>query len=357
MSYPANDAMPVSYEEEAASWCWRIAEGALSADEHQAFDDWLVAAPHHRECFEHMVTVWQCTDVIAEMPGFLSLRAKALRAMEDGRDLLQAEPGDVTRHWRYRMVAAIALLLMVMGAHWILNARPDIYQTGIGERRVVRLDDGSRISLDASSRVSVAYSGERRALVLQRGRAKFDVAKDPLRPFSVVSGQKTIVATGTAFSVELLRDQVRVFLYEGHVSVLVQSRPGQTLAPVMVGRKEVFAEQALAPGSELVSDIGSASAIVKSDDVERSLAWEAGRISLTDEPLASAAERVNRYIDTPIIVGDATTGGYAINGIFDAGDAAGFVSAISSLYPIAVNRENGRIILTHKETSKRRAQS
>lgn len=56
------------------------------------------------------------------------------------------------------------------------------YQTGVG-RRVVALADGSMLSLDASTRVDVRYLGDRRELWLRSGRAKFVVAKDPLRLF------------------------------------------------------------------------------------------------------------------------------------------------------------------------------
>jgi hypothetical protein len=66
----------------------------------------------------------------------------------------------------------------------------------------------------------VRMSGKQRELTLVRGRAKFDVAKDPLRPFTVVAGDKIVVATGTSFSVEMVGKDVRVLLYHGRVSVL-----------------------------------------------------------------------------------------------------------------------------------------
>ncbi|WP_163071616.1 FecR domain-containing protein, partial [Acinetobacter baumannii] len=61
---------------------------------------------------------------------------------------------------------------------------------------------------------------ERRALRLLAGRARFEVAKDPRRPFAVTAGDRMVVATGTAFSIELFRAEMRVVLYQGSVSVL-----------------------------------------------------------------------------------------------------------------------------------------
>src|SRR3546814_3322622 len=82
------------------------------------------------------------------------------------------------------------------------------------------LDDDSRLSLDANTRVRVKYSRAGRQLWLEEGRARFEVAKDPLRPFSVAAAGKIVVETGTEFSVELLGRETRVILYEGHVAVL-----------------------------------------------------------------------------------------------------------------------------------------
>src|SRR3546814_18739257 len=87
------------------------------------------------------------------------------------------------------------------------STRP--YQTEVGERRVALLDDQSRLSLDADSLVEVDMSDRQRELTLVRGRAKFDVAKDPLRTFTVVAGDKMVVATGTSFSVEMVGKAVR----------------------------------------------------------------------------------------------------------------------------------------------------
>ena len=50
---------------------------------------------------------------------------------------------------------------------------------------------------------------------LLAGRAKFDVAHDALRPFSVLARNRLTVATGTSFSVELLSRQVLAFRCHG----------------------------------------------------------------------------------------------------------------------------------------------
>ncbi|MDN8834095.1 DUF4880 domain-containing protein, partial [Staphylococcus aureus] len=82
MTAEIRDDMPLGYEEQAAEWCWRIAERALTEHEQAQFDAWIRADPRHQQVFDEMVAVWKGTDTIAEMPGFLSLRARALTTME-----------------------------------------------------------------------------------------------------------------------------------------------------------------------------------------------------------------------------------------------------------------------------------
>ena len=339
------DGAPMGYEEQAAEWCWRIADRALTEHEQAQFDAWIRGDPRHQQVFDEMVAVWKGTDTIAEMPGFLSLRAKALTTMETARD--GDEASSYGRSGWFRAFAAVAaVILMVFSGLWFFSDGADVYGTGIGERRVVRLEDGSRISLDASSRVVVAYSDDRRALRLEAGRAKFDVAKDPLRPFSVTAGNQTVVATGTAFSVELLRDQMRVLLYEGEVAVVSQPVAGRAAAARVVkpAAPAQPAEQ-LVPGQELVSSLSSGAVKVAPAMMDRSLSWEDGRLDFVDEPLARAVERINRYTDTPIVVGDAAAGRLLVNGVFDAGDTQSFVRGMTALFPLSAKYESKKVTL------------
>jgi len=331
----ADDDLP-SIEEQAAEWCWRLADGALTTTQQTQFDRWIGVDASHRHALEDMVTVWQGTEAIAEMPGFLALRGKALEDMD------RASRPDVP--WIERIgvgrifAIAASLAVVIMSSIYFLHDPSDRYETGIGERRVVMLADNSKISIDASSAVTVDYEDDRRTLTLLAGRAKFDVAHDPLRPFSVTAGGKTIVATGTAFSVEILRNTVRVVLYEGHVMVLAAKPAGATAA---VRPEPVVArgDRSLEPGNELITGLVGAGADVVPTDVSRSLSWEAGRLNFADEPLAAAVERVNRYADKPITIGDPATGRLIVNGVFDAGDTKGFLSGLQAIFAVKVRED------------------
>ncbi len=338
---PLNDNDPVvAREEAAAAWCLRIADRPLTLAEQADFDAWLAADERHAQCFEQMVAVWQGTDAIAEMPGFLSLRAKALTTMENARNRNARSAQGMTRRHAFGAAASFGLVAGLGGWYWA--ASPAVYATGVGERRVVRLADGSSVSLDAASQMSVSFTDERRAITLDRGRAKFDVAKDPLRPFTVTAGSQSVVAVGTSFSVELLRDQLRVLLFEGQVAVVPRADAARA---VRKRRPATQATTQLLPGQELVASLSSGAAEVVSFEAERSLGWEGGRVDFVDMPLADAVERINRYAASPIIVGDAAAGRHLVNGVFDAGDTDSFVSGVTSLYPLSAREQGGRIVI------------
>src|SRR3546814_6073782 len=76
---------------------------------------------------------------------------------------------------------------------------PQRYATAIGQQHDVALEDGSRVRLDTNSALVVRYSRKHRDVVLERGRAQFDVAHAPQRPFTVHAGPGTVRAVGTQF--------------------------------------------------------------------------------------------------------------------------------------------------------------
>src|SRR5690606_12282863 len=71
------------------------------------------------------------------------------------------------RRWPTHVALAAALALAVGTAAWLafspVPQQPQTYQTAAGERRALDLPDGSHLTLDADTRLDVAYDRERRA--------------------------------------------------------------------------------------------------------------------------------------------------------------------------------------------------
>ncbi|MCD2324412.1 FecR domain-containing protein [Sphingomonas sp. IC-56] len=333
-------------DEQAAYWCITLAEGELEAAERAEFGVWIDDLANAR-ALDEATAVWNATAELGETPELIGHRAAALESLQRVNGRRWARP--ISGGWRWAAGMAAMLAVVLLGTLFLRTATTE-YRTGIGERRVAILADGSRLSLDADSVVRVRLLKERRELTLVRGRAKFDVAKDPLRPFAVTVGPRMVVATGTSFSVEMRREQMRVVLYEGRVAVLdtagERPRPDHKRVNALA---QGSAEMILTPGRELVAPLRRiGDARVTSADPVRSLAWESGQLSFDDEPLASAVAQVNRYARERIVIGDPRLADVRISGFFTAGDTGAFLDALAELSPARARRQGSEIVLRHE---------
>lgn len=335
---------------EAAAWAVRLSDDPMPAAQRAEFQAWLDADPGNRTALEEIVGAWRGVEHYAASAPLMTLREAALASARRGLRQ-QREHRWSARRWAGASLAA-GLLVAVMGALVWAWMRPTLYETGVGERRVVALSDGSRMSMDAATVVKIRYTGKERRIWLERGRARFEVARNPLRPFSVTAANEVVVATGTAFSVELVRQQVRVVLYEGHVAVL-DREDGNVRRTVAVGARKLPADQLLRPGKELVLPVAPqrsrtpvvAATIAPADPV-RSLSWEAGQLVFEDEPLDLVVERMNRYATRPLAIGDAGAAGVRVSGVFTAGDTEALTQGLKVAFGVESRIERERIVLS-----------
>jgi transmembrane sensor len=310
---------------EAARWRVRLAEADVSTT--LEFDAWL-RSPGNLEAWERVSRPWDYFDTVADAPEVTAARRAALNdAKRAGRRLgtLLSLPRLVRP---LSALAAAVLVAAIVGSagYWWMN-RPADYRTAAGERRVITLADGSKLSLDADSEVTVYYGAHERSLHLLAGQARFDVAHDKSRPFTVVAGNQKVIATGTAFNIEMAGRRVLVTLIEGHVVVLDENGAAQGMGPAWPHRIELKAGQQLSTGPAVPPEISQA-------NVQRVTAWTNGQLMFDDEPLSSVVERVNRYSGTRIVIADPRVGAMKISGVFNAGDATGFVEIVSHYLPV-----------------------
>ena len=331
---------PSPRSEQAGAWCLSIAEGPLTPEQMTEFEVWLGADALNRAAFDKALFVWEAMDPATASSVLLDYRLDALQSL---RDESASRPVRASG-WRWAARAAASFLILLLASLLFLHDSTISYETGTGERRVAVLPDGSRVSLDGATSLEADFSPHRRELRLLVGRAKFDVARDPLRPFVVKAGERSVVAVGTSFTVELVQGQLRVALYEGEVAVIDER--GDRQADRQAGPQPVKrADRRLLPGRELVlSGQHPAGAIVPITNPHRSLAWETGQLHFDDEPLAMVVERINRHTADRFVVGDAAAAQMRVSGVFDAGDANSFVEGVTGVFPISAHRRGSEIV-------------
>lgn len=316
---------------EASAWRVRLAEAG--AESSLAFEAWLRADARHRAAWARVNAPWDLLGEHAAAPELMAVRRDALdRAHRHKRAGAGLRP---------RLALAAMVLVAVAAGGWIWKAQqPEVFRTALGERRVIPLADGSRVSLDSGSELRLRFDDRARRLELRRGQARFDVARDVARPFTVQVRDQLVVATGTAFNVDLLGERVLVTLIEGRVEVL----PGPSTGPAAAASAPAARSTALNAGEQLVLAPRRAP-VVAPVDLDRATAWESGQLVFSDEPLATVAQRVGRYHGHPVEV-DAGAAALRISGVFRAGDVDTFVEVVTRYLPVrAVARDDGGIVL------------
>jgi transmembrane sensor len=305
--------------QEAAEWRLRLGSEP-SLGNSPEYLQWC-ADPRNARAREAVGQAWSSVGALDTAPAVLELRRQSLARLRRAGG----------RRWHTRTVraAAVALVIAAIGATALyLNLHlPTYYKTDIGERRIVALPDGSRISMDSATRIRVTYQKTARSITLERGRSRFDVAHDAGRPFTVTAGQETVVAVGTSFDVERLQSTVLITLIQGQVLI-----KGAAAAPTTATTAQADNSISLKAGEELVVSLNVRPAIVAADP-QAARAWEAGRLLFRDESLGDAVARVNRYTTHPIEI-DPSIASIRISGVFNAGDVSSFVSAVTSYFPV-----------------------
>jgi transmembrane sensor len=341
--------------EEAAGWRLRLTSDPSLASSAE-YLNWC-SDPQNAGAREAVDQGWSSVGALDTAPEMLELRRQALARL----------PRTGARRWGTRrmnvgLLAASVLIGVICAAALYLSLSlpnlslpglslslpglylPTSYKTDIGERRIVALPDGSRISMDSATSVRVSYKKTARSITLDRGRSRFDVAHDPSRPFTVTVGTQTVVAIGTSFDVERLQSTVLITLIQGQV-VIKGAEPAAT-STAAIGQAEKSIS--LKAGEQLVVSRNVRPAIVEAD-LQVARAWEAGRLLFRDERLGDAVARVNRYTPHPIEI-DPSIASIRISGVFNAGDIGSFVSAVTSYFPVEASTTGNNTILLQPRT-------
>lgn len=336
----ATEKLDLVKRREAMAWKVRLTDTEEATND--AFTQWLARDEANRAAWRRIEAAWSNFDDLATSSPELRWASKG--ALSQARRRRKAGAWARMPALPAALAATLAVGIVVGAGFWGLQ-QPVSYHTGQGERRTVVLEDGSKVALDAATLLRVRYTGHARRLDLVRGQARFDVAHDVARPFSVHAGDQTVVATGTRFDVDLLGPRVTVTLLQGRVLVTPDARRARAMEDVESSTKGV----ALKVGERLVAlkDAPDAAPRVAAIDTGKAIAWEGGVIVIENEPLALVAQRVSRYTAKPIVIEDQAAGLLRMSGVFTAGDRAAFIEAVTTCLPVKANNLDDGTISIH----------
>ena len=209
---------------------------------------------------------------------------------------------------------------MLLGIGWALVPPYPFadYRTSTGERRTVRLSDGTTAELSTATALSLAFDGQTRRLLLHAGEAFFTVAPDPTRPFTVEAAGGSITALGTAFAVAHHASDVRVTVTQH--TVLVATGTARVQLPA--------GHQLHYSGGQL----GAAEAV----NPDMALAWRQGHLVFLATPFGQVIKALEPWHPGRILVMDAALASRPVTVMINIRRPKTMLHTLRSTLPIRV---------------------
>jgi transmembrane sensor len=332
---------------EAAVWIARMHAPDRTPQVDAGLRRWLKESPEHQRAFDLANELWETAARIPDgaLPRMMRWKRVAV----------------ATGFAFPRMVAAASMLLVLIAVlggglyfykNGLFRGEPTI-ATAIGEQRSIILKDGTRVSLNTATRMSVRYDEKLRHVYLESGEALFDVARFTQWPFVVTAGDREIKALGTTFIVRRDEQKTVITLVEGKVAVSpapAATGPDTALPepqnPSSPGDSHPPETLTLMPGQRLTFAGGEQQVTVDLPELDKVTAWQRGVVALDYTPLAEAVAEMNRYSTTKLVIEEPEAAMAPISGVFRAGDSLFFAQAVAETYNLQVAEEPGRIILS-----------
>ena len=303
---------------------WLVALDCGTADE-QAFKAWRDADPRHAAAFSQVAATWRRT-ADPRLSVLLDQPADADPLPEPD----QAAPRTVSR----RAVAggAFATVLGLGGAGAFLAwPRRAFAATAVGERRTVRLPDGSQAMLNTDTSVSWRFENGREFWI-ERGEAAL-LVREAEKPFRVYSDPIDARLSGGKFNIRLEPSGGRLLVLAGRAAAAYRGTLAETIRT----------------GSSLtISDGAPRIAALSPDAIAAATAWEHGKIVFNGMPLARAIAEFNRYLPDKIALQLADLAATRLGGEFQIDDPDSFLLALRDGFDIDHRRQGNQILLFHR---------
>lgn len=230
----------------------------------------------------------------------------------------------------------VAMLAFTGGLVWLdPGYQSQQFSSAVGKQEVIQLADGSRVTLDAASRITVSWHLRTRRVELQVGQAFFSVAPATYRPFLTAAGSTQIKVVGTRYNVSRVRNDVRVTVEEGKVEVRGNA------AGVQLGA----GDQVLVRSGQL----GARQQV----DTAAAAAWTKGRLVFDRTPLREVLAVVQRYQPTRVVMHDRSLAELPVSGAFDSARLDSLLALLPKILPVDLNTDaNGTLHLKPRAAKK-----
>jgi transmembrane sensor len=271
---------PPDPEHEALEWFARLRQPGCDERLRQAFALWC-QDPLNARAYAALEAYWQQLQVPAPRP-----RPRAVKV----------------RRSRVGLMLGVLFLLLLALLAWLywptLQRLGSELHTDAGERRSVRLADGSTLHLDSASAMNVDLRGRTRQMQLVQGQVYLEVMLDG-RALEVQVDDTRIQVFGTRLQITRHGDHDELVVIKGKATV----SQGADQRMINAGERVTFSAAHINP--------------VEKVDIQLVDAWRSGQLKARNLPLTEVLERLAGYQGQRVWLLDEQAAYRRINADFD----------------------------------------
>ncbi|MBJ7556571.1 FecR family protein [Marinomonas spartinae] len=297
--------------EDAINWLVRLTSGDVTSQELKDFEIWRRADNRHEVALSEARHLWVSMGTPLES-----------YYQPDDIASFSSEEGFRSYFFRWQIILPILLILSigVFAQNWLTRWQYDQY-TSTGEQRMLSLEDGSKMWLDADSAADIYFSAGKRFVRLAYGEAFFDVVHNPLRPFIVEAGAGKVKALGTSFGVERGDNSMTVTVERGKVEVSHNGSSDMQL-----------------DANQQVKVIDGISAVqIKKVNAGQVLAWHTGKLVFENQSLSSILSVLKHYDKRVIMFDSDTLANIKLSSIIDIHHLKEWYDGLQQSLPVNVD--------------------
>lgn len=329
-------------------------------------ENWLVQSSENKEYFDQIQNNWNSIELEKELDDsivnadFSTIKHKiegdaaAIRYLRKNK---WNSPGK----W---LLKAAAIFILGFAASWYIFNKPSILapvettynvvETPRGSRATIKLPDGSKVLLNADSKLTYPREFKDQKLeVLLEGEAFFEVEKDAGKKFLVKTPEITVKVFGTSFNVKSYPDEntTETTLVEGSISIYKNSTNGGISGTEL----KMEPNQRFVLYSELeksTPDVSRPKKIVnlparkaklvlsRHIDTDRFTSWKDGELKIEREPMKKLAVTLERRYDVKIHFESVELKQFRFSGTFKNETIEQVMAAIKLASPINYKMED-----------------
>lgn len=317
-------------KDKAIHWAACQKEG-LNEIEKRNLEYWLAENPKHQEAFNNAKRIHRLFENIPknyseEISLEVHNSAKKIKFIQKVKPLFS--------------VVASLLLVFILGFKAYETYLPSYDAVYITKNDILKtnsLPDGSKITLDVESDLNVKIYNDKREVVLNKGQAFFDVAKDKNKAFIINAGKIQIEVLGTKFEVQKFDKHTNVSVKEGLVKVsyiYYSNKKAKTITRLKKGETIEVAT------SGKINSFGKV-------DIDEIASWKEGKLIFNKSSLKDAFDTFSRYHKMDIKL-DASLHDSLFSGSFKTNELDKFLNAIEKVYSLQIKKYNNQITILSK---------